>query len=115
MTGHEEPALLDAAGMPATNYAYVKIKNRGTSVANNVVVKGYHCKPSAGVLWPNDLQSMTTAQLSAGTLQPNNTEEKIVGPFEWTPVTNAWGHDCMLMIVSATGDPSNVDVFTAGE
>ena len=115
MAGHEEPALLDAAGNPATNYAYVKIKNRGISVANNVIVKGYHCKPSAGVLWPNDLQPMTTAQLSAGTLQPSNTEEKIVGPFEWTPVTNAWGHDCMLMIVSATGDPSNVDNFTAGE
>lgn len=112
---HEEPALLDAAGNPATNYAYVKIKNRGTSIANNVIVNGFHCKPSAGVLWPNDLQPMTTAQLSAGTLQPNNTEEKIVGPFEWTPVTNAWGHDCMLMIVSATGDPSNVDNFTAGE
>jgi hypothetical protein len=58
---------------------------------------------------------MTTAQLSAGTLQPNSVEEKIVGPFEWTPVTNAWGHDCMLMIVSAMGDPSNVDNFTAGE
>lgn len=115
MAGHEEPALLDAIGDPATNYAYVKIKNRGSSVANNVIVKGYHCKPSAGVLWPNDLQPMTTTQLSAGTLQPNNTEEKIVGPFEWTPVMNAWGHDCMLMIVSATGDPSNVDNFTAGE
>jgi len=108
-TGHEEPALAE------TNYAYVKIKNRGTSVANNVIVKGYHCKPSAGVLWPNDLQPMTTTQLSAGTLQPNNTEEKTVGPFEWTPVTNAWGHDCMLMIVSAAGDPSNIDNFTAGE
>ncbi|MDH4327636.1 MAG: hypothetical protein OEV77_03865 [Nitrospira sp.] len=108
-TGHEEPALDE------TNYAYVKIKNRGTSIANNVIVKAYHCKPSAGVLWPNDLQAMTTAQLSAGTLQPNDTEEKTVGPFEWTPVTNAWGHDCMLMIVSATGDPSNVDNFTAGE
>ena len=115
MPGHEEPALLNAANLPATNYAYVKIKNRGTSAANNVIVKAYHCKPSAGVLWPNDLQPMTTAQLSAGTLQPNNTEEKIVGPFEWTPVTNTWGHDCMLMIVSATGDPSNVDNFTAGE
>ncbi|MGE0826164.1 MAG: hypothetical protein AB7G75_17070 [Candidatus Binatia bacterium] len=109
LAGHEEPAL------GATNYAYVKIKNRGTSIANNVIVKGYHCKPSAGVLWPNDLQPMTTAQLSAGTLQPNNSEEKTVGPFEWTPVSNAWGHDCMLMIVSATGDPSNVDNFTAGE
>lgn len=109
LAGHQEPALGE------TNYAYVKIKNRGTSVANNVVVKGFHCKPSAGVLWPNDLQAMTTAQLSAGTLQPNNAEEKMVGPFEWTPVTNAWGHDCMLMIVSATGDPSNIDNFTAGE
>ena len=93
----------------------MRIKNRGTSAANDVVVKAYHCKPSAGVLWPNDLQPMTTAQLSAGTLQPNNSEEKIVGPFSWTPVTNGWGHDCMLMIVSATGDPSNVDNFTAGE
>lgn len=109
LLSHEEPALDE------TNYAYVKIRNRGTSIANNVVVKGFHCKPSAGVLWPNDLQPFTTAQLSAGTLQPNNAEEKIVGPFEWTPVVNAWGHDCMLMIVSATGDPSNVDNFTAGE
>lgn len=115
MAGHEEPALLDSVGNPATNYAYVKIKNRGTSIANNVIVKGYHCRPSAGVLWPNDLQPMTTAQLSAGTLQPNNSEEKIVGPFEWTPITNAWGHDCMLMIVSATGDSSNVDTLMPGE
>ena len=108
-TTHEEP-------IPgATNYAYVKIKNRGTSVANNVVVKGYHCKPLAGLLWPTDLQPMTTSQLPAGSLQPNNIEEKTVGPFEWTPVKNAWGEDNMLMIVSATGDPSNVDKFAAGE
>jgi zinc metalloprotease ZmpB len=108
-TTHQEPKL------GHTNYAYVKIKNRGTSVANNVIVKGYHCKPAAGVLWPNDLQPMTTTQLSAGTLQPNDAEEKVVGPFEWTPVVNGWGHDCMMMIVSAPGDPSNVDNFTAGE
>jgi zinc metalloprotease ZmpB len=108
-TTHEEPALGE------TNYAYVKIKNRGSSTANNVIVKGFHCKPSAGVLWPNDLQPMTTTQLSAGSLNANNTQEKTVGPFEWTPVNNAWGHDCMMMIVSATGDPSNIDNFTAGE
>jgi len=108
LAGHEEPT-------GGTNYAYVKIKNRGTAVANNVIVRGYHCKPLAGVLWPNDLQPMTTPELSAGTLQPNNTEEKIVGPFEWTPVKNAWGHDSMLMIVSATSDPSNVDNLIAGE
>ena len=107
LTGHQDPA-------GTTNYCYVKIKNRGTSVANGVVVKGYHCKPAAGELWPADLQPMSTAQLAAGTLQPNNTEEKIVGPFEWTPVTNAFGKDTLLMIASATGDPSNVDSFTPG-
>jgi zinc metalloprotease ZmpB len=106
---HQEPALTE------TNYAYVKIKNRGTSIANNVVVKGYHCKPSAGVRWPTDFQAFTTPQLNAGTVNPNNTEEKIVGPFEWTPTSNVWGHDCMLVIVSATNDASNIDNFTAGE
>lgn len=109
LAAHQEAALGE------TNYAYVKIRNRGSQIAHNVIVKAYHCKPSAGVLWPNDLQPMSTAQLSAGTLQPGSAEEKIIGPFEWTPVSNAWGHDCMLMIVSATGDPSNVDNFTAGE
>ena len=108
LTGHQEPA-------GATNYAYVKIKNRGTSVANDVIVRGFHCKPSAGLLWPNDLQPMSTPQLAAGTLQPNNAEEKTIGPFSWTPTTNASGHDSMLMIVSATGDPSNINNFTAGE
>jgi len=108
LPGHQDPA-------GATNYAYVKIKNRGTSIANDVIVRGYHCKPSAGLVWPNDLQPMTTAQLAAGTLQPNDAEEKTVGPFAWTPATNASGHDSMLMVVSADGDPSNIDNFTAGE
>ena len=81
LDGHQEPAL------GATNFAYVKIKNRGNSVANDVIVKGYHCKPSAGLLWPNDLQAMTPPpQPAAETLQPNNAEEKTVGPFKWTPV-----------------------------
>jgi hypothetical protein len=109
LKGHQEPAL------GQTNFAYVKIKNRGTSVARDVVVKGYHCKPSAGLLWPDDLQPLTTPQLPAGPLWPNNAEEKMVGPFEWTPVANAWGHDIMLMIVSAIGDASNVENITPGE
>jgi hypothetical protein len=108
-TVHEEP-------LPGTtNYAYVKIKNRGTSIANNVRVKGYHSKPLAGLLWPNDFQPMTTAELPAGTLQPNNAEEKTIGPFEWVPGKNATGEDVMMMIVSSPEDPSNVDNFTTGE
>jgi zinc metalloprotease ZmpB len=108
-TTHQEPALTE------TNYAYVKIKNRGTQTANNVKVRGYHCRPSAGLLWPTELQAMTTAEISVGTLSGNNTEEKIIGPLQWTPVINAYGHDCMLMIVSADDDPSNIDNFTIGE
>jgi zinc metalloprotease ZmpB len=106
---HQEPEL------GSTNYAYVKIKNRGTSQATNVVVHGYHTKPGAGLNWPADFEALTTASITAGTLNANNSEEKIVGPFEWTPNINAYGHDCMLMVVKADGDPSNVDNFTAGE
>jgi hypothetical protein len=108
LEGHQEPTV-------GTNYAYVKIKNRGTSVAENVVVRAFHCKPLAGLVWPDDLQPMTTPELPAGTVQPNDAEELTIGPFEWTPVSNADGHDSMLMVVSATGDPSNVDNFTTGE
>ncbi|MBI2853074.1 MAG: hypothetical protein HYX84_08285 [Chloroflexi bacterium] len=104
---HEEPIV------GATNYAYVKIKNRGTQTATNVIVKGFHCKPSAGLVWPNDWQAMTTAQLSAANIPPNNSAEITVGPFEWVPTEV--GHECMLMIVSATGDPSNISNFTAGD
>ena len=93
----------------------MKIKNRGTQTANNVVVRGFHTKPAAGLLWPNDFEAFATASINVGTLGANNSEEKIVGPFEWQPNINAYGHDCMLMIASATSDPSNIDNFTAGE
>lgn len=108
-TTHEEPAI------GQTNFAFVKIKNRGTQAANNVVVRGFHTKPGAGLLWPTDFEPFDTPQLSAGSLAGNNSQEKVVGPFEWTPNINAYGHDCILMIAGATGDASNVDTFTAGE
>lgn len=105
---HQEPAL-------GTNYAYVKIKNRGTSQANNTVVRGFHSMPFAGRVWPDDLQPMTTNELAAGVVQPNNAEEIIVGPFAWVPNEDAEGHDAMMMIVSAEGDPSNADKFDPTE
>ena len=106
---HQEPEL------GATNYAYVKIKNRGTQQAQNVVVYGYHTKPGAGLNWPGDFDPFTTASINVGTVNANNTAEILVGPFEWTPHINAYGHDCMLMVVTADGDASNVDNFTASE
>lgn len=106
---HQEPEL------GSTNYAYVKIKNRGTQQAQNVFVYGYHTKPGAGLNWPADFEAFATASIEVGTVNANNTEEIVVGPFEWTPNINTYGHDCMLMVVTADGDPSNVDKFTAGE
>jgi hypothetical protein len=109
-TGHQ-PAI-----MGVTNYAYVTIKNRGTTAASNVVVKGYHCLPGAGLTWPTDFVQMTPLSgIVIASIGANNTEEVTVGPFEWIPNTNVYGHDCLLMIASTDGDPSNIDNFTAGE
>jgi hypothetical protein len=77
------------------------------------VVKGFHCVPGSGLVWPNDWQPMTTAQLAAPDVAPNDAAELVVGPFSWTP--SQVGHECMLMIVSAAGDPSNIDNFQPGD
>jgi zinc metalloprotease ZmpB len=106
-TGHEDPII------GQTNYAYVKIKNRGTQDATGVVVKGYHANPAAGLSFPNDWLPMTTAQISAPNVAANNGGEITVGPFEWVPFH--LGHECVIMIVSATGDASNVDNIHAGD
>ena len=98
-----------------TNYAYVKLKNRGTQTAYGVRVHGFHCRPSAGIRWPTDIQRMTTAVIDVGTVQGNNREEKIVGPFEWTPTANGRGHDCMFMVASSNQDPSNTSSLTGEE
>jgi zinc metalloprotease ZmpB len=107
MTTHQDPVV------GKNNYAYVKIKNRGTQQAANVVVKAFHANPTIGLVYPNDWTPMTTAQLAAPNVAPNNTAEKIVGPFKWKPTQV--GHECMFMIVSARGDLSNVSSFSSGE
>jgi hypothetical protein len=100
----------------ATNYMYVKVKNRGSQNAINVNVRGYHCLPGAGLTWPNDFTEMSPAGgLNVPSIAANNGEEIIVGPFEWVPNENIYGHDCTLMILSTDGDPSNVDNFTLGD
>ena len=96
-----------------TNYAYVKIKNRGTQDATGVVVKGFHADPSAGLSFPNDWLPMTTTQLTAPNVAANNGAEITGGPFEWVPFH--LGHECVIMIASATGDASNVDNIKAGD
>ncbi|MTH14718.1 hypothetical protein [Flavobacterium sp. LC2016-01] len=103
---HEEPI------MGQTNYAYVRIKNRGYQAATGIIVKGYHCNPGVGLEFPNDWIAMTTPQLSASNLAANDNVGEIVGPFEWEP--SQIGHECMFFTVSATGDPCNTDGRVTG-
>jgi zinc metalloprotease ZmpB len=95
--------------MRHVNHAYVKIKNRGTKTANGIVVRGYHCRPSAGLVWPDDLRPMKTLTFTIpGSIPPGG--QVIAGPFEWKP--NFSGHECMFMSVSAIGDKANNDILT---
>ncbi|HNF68333.1 MAG TPA: hypothetical protein PLL28_03105 [Chitinophagales bacterium] len=114
---HDDGGLTHEDAIPdATNYMYVKVKNRGTSNSGNVNVRGYHCLPGAGLTWPTDFTEMGPGGgLNVASIAANNAEEVIVGPFEWVPNENIYGHDCTLMIVSTDGDPSNVDNFTLGD
>ena len=107
LTTHQEPIV------GVTNFAFVKIKNRGTQAATGVVVKAFHANPAAGLVYPNDWQPMTTAQLPAANVPPNSSAEITVGPFQWVP--SAIGHECMFMVVSSNGDASNIGNMTAGD
>ena len=106
---HAEPT------MGSTNFAYVKVKNRGTANADNVTVKAYHCLPGAGLTWPIDFTEMPSLGGSHPPVPANNAGEVVFGPFLWIPNTNAYGHDCILIVASHPQDTSNVDNFTAGE
>ena len=77
---HQEPKL------GKTNYAWVKIKNRGTQTATGITVRGFHSLPGAGLNWPGDFVEFSPlGGLPVASLAPNSSEEVIVGPFEWTP------------------------------
>jgi hypothetical protein len=99
--------------MARQSWPLLGTSGRGSLPATNVVVKAYHANPAMGLVYPNDWQPMTTAQLAAPNVAPNNGAEVTVGPFAWVP--SAVGHECMFMVVSAAGDPSNVANLSAGE
>ncbi len=106
-----------AAAQPARegqpNFAYVKVKNRGTRTASGTV-KLYHCRPGAGLTWPIDFEQAAPLDgLPTGSLAAGSAAEVIVGPFTWTPHVNALGHDCLLAIVSGEADVSNVETLEA--
>ena len=91
-----------------TNFAYVRVKNRGTQAATNVTVRGYSADPGAGLSWPGDWKPMATPRLNVANIPAGG--EVIVGPFRWKPVVV--GHECMFMEVSSAADRSNIDPAT---
>lgn len=100
---HEDPQL------GQKNYVYVRVKNRGTQPANNVVVKVFQGDPAGGLVWPTGWQAVTTPQLPAtGPILPGG--QTVVGPFEWTPQVP--GQESLLASVSAPGDLCNADTVT---
>lgn len=92
------------------NHAYVRVRNRGTRTATNVVVRGYSANPGAGLSWPNHWTPMDTAQVAVPAGIPSGGSV-VVGPFAWRP--QVVGHECMFMEVSAAGDLSNIDPATS--
>lgn len=91
------------------NYAYVRVKNRGSQPANNVVVRGYSANPGAGLSFPGDWTPMLTPQIAvAGGIPAGGTI--VVGPFRWQP--RFVGHECMFMEASDDRDLSNIDART---
>jgi hypothetical protein len=103
-TAHQTPL----AGV--VNYAYVKIKNRGFMPATDVTVRAFHGAASAQSVYPRDWQPMRTASLAAAKVPRNASREVVVGPFAWLPARR---HESIMMVVSAAGDASNIDNFTA--
>lgn len=97
---HETPVV------GVSNYLFVRVKNRGTLPAQNLVVRTFHCVPATGLVWPDDWQMTTTGQINVPGILASGADV-VVGPFEWTP--EVIGHECLLAEVSADGDLSNID------
>lgn len=100
-----------------TNYAYVKIKNRGTQVAKNVIVQGYQrSEPRALGFgnWPDDYRPMSDVDIKAPDVGPDSADV-VVGPIEWIPHLDKDPDTppriSMLFYVTAMGDPSNADNY----
>jgi hypothetical protein len=94
-TTHQQPKY------GTENYVYVRVKNRGTHPASNVVVKGYHSKSPNSSIYPDDWQPMATNQISVSE-SIGAGGEAIVGPFKWIP--GGPGDGNVLMIANAQGD-----------
>lgn len=94
----------DGARPGPTADLYVEVRNRGTAVAKNALVRVFTCHSAADHLWPDGWKPLTETRLAAA-VPPRG--RAVTGPFPWRPPSK--GHACVLAYVSAVGDPSNAD------
>lgn len=86
------------------NFAYVRVRNRGGSPAQNVEVAAFQM-PDVGLRrWGTDWAEVPSSSRSIQAPIPAGGET-IVGPIAWTPMAP---HDHLLVHVSAPGDRSSL-------
>ncbi|GIE99564.1 hypothetical protein [Paractinoplanes rishiriensis] len=90
-----------------TNFAYARVRNRGTQPARNVRVRGFAVPAKGDRVWPADYTPLGTPELAVGEPIPPGGSV-LAGPFEWTPD----GEQGLLMAARADGDPSVIDPET---
>ncbi len=99
-TTHENPVSNQL------NYAYVRLKNRGTGSATNASVRGFQGTVGSDFNWPGDFTAMSTQRVAGAGPIPSGGQV-VLGPFEWTPAQS--GNGAMLMVATADGDASIVE------
>jgi hypothetical protein len=101
---HQAPAV----GVP--NFAYVRVRNRGTANATGVTVRAFQSRVPGPKVWPTDWKPLNPAvvPVAAGVPAGGNV---VVGPLAWTP---EFAGQSLLVGVGATGDRTNLETVTAG-
>jgi hypothetical protein len=89
------------------NFLYVKVKNRGSSTATNIIAKAYSSKKSINTVFPTDWTSLNTQEIATND-ELTSGGELVIGPFKWTPTLE---DKSILVNVSAARDPSNADIL----
>jgi hypothetical protein len=128
--GHYMPFLEDVANAPAiwnrrapdggtvheraqigvTNFAYVRVSNRGAAAATELAVRGFKSRLASPKMWPTDWRPLTTARLAVE--QPlASGDDVVVGPFAWVPQFEG---DYLMFEASAAGDRSTLELVMAG-
>ena len=98
-TAHQTPEVGTA------NHIYVKVSNRGTGSAENVVVRGFQAAGPGIQVWPVDWHVLHVPETAAPDSIPPGGEV-VVGPLQWIPLEE---ESSILFSVTADGDPSILD------